>query len=332
MRISVKNKVSVSIVLPIYNVAEYLDECLHSIFVQSFNDFEVIMVNDGSTDASEKIAQTYADKDSRFKLISKINGGLSSARNVGIENAKGQYICFVDSDDFIHNDYLKVMYEAAIKQEADMVFADYHEIAEDGTDLKKSNGKCPYIQGNIQKKILLEALASVGENHYATAVVVAWNKLIRTDIMKKLRYKEGVIHEDEFIIMPLLLLCEKCVWVEADIYAYRQRRSGIMQSEKQAYAHLKILEAFEERIKFCEKINDNALHKKFVMSYFWDLEIWYFLMREKYNIPSHKIYFFFTNKMRKHLIRYFKVLRKRKIYEYGIFTISPEYYLKHFYH
>ena len=168
----------------------------------------------------------------------------------------------------------------------------------------------------------------VGDYHYATAVVVAWNKLIRTDIMKRFSYREGVLHEDEFLIMPLLLACKSVAWVKDDIYAYRQREGSIMQDAGQALRHLQILDAFEERIQLANTIQNDMLQRKLTMSYFWDIEVWYYFMRTKYKLPWYKLYGFFSKRMWNALWKYGKIWWMRKLVEYTIFAVAPEIYLK----
>lgn len=323
--------VYISVIVPVYNVEEYLSECLTSIERQSFTSCEVLIVDDGSTDSSAEIAKAYIDRHANWQMIHKENGGLSSARNAGIAKAKGAYICFVDSDDYIEADYLQRLYEAAQLHQTDMVIADYHEVDELGRDLGKDKGPELYRQGVITKEAALEALTFVGERHFATAVVVAWNKLIKTDIMKRLPYPEGVLHEDEFVIMPLLLACDSIAWICDDIYAYRQRRGSIMQDEGLAWKHLKVLEAFEERIQLSKQLDYEILQCKLKRCYFWDLEIWYYFMRTKYGLPWYKLYWYFTGRMWRALLRYGSVWGKRKLVEYIIFACMPEYYLKHIY-
>lgn len=325
------SNVLISVVVPVYNVEEYIEACLKSIEKQSFTSYEVILVDDGSKDSSVRVAQGYVDRLDNWKLVHKENGGLSSARNAGIAEAMGEYICFVDSDDFLSQDYLQKLYEAAIQYQADLVVADFHEVDAIGQDLGKDKGKELYQQGIVEREEILNALTYVGGNHFATAVVVAWNKLIRTDIMKRFSFPEGVLHEDEFIIMPLLLSCDKVVWIQDDLYAYRQREGSIMQDEKNAVRHLQVLDAFEERIRLSKEVGNEALTRKLKMAYFWDIEVWYYFMRTKYKLPWHKLYGFFTRRMWKALFRYGDVWWKRKLMEYVIFACMPEYYLKHFY-
>lgn len=325
------SKLHVSMLVPVYNVEAFLRECLESIEGQSFLDYEVLIINDGSTDGSAKIAQAFVDKYENWHLIHKENGGLSSARNAGIARAKGEYICFVDSDDYIEKDYVQKLYDAACKYEADMVIADYHEVDDTGVDLQKDKGKALYQQGVITRDESLHALTYVGGYHYATAVVVAWNKLVRTDIMKRFLYKEGVLHEDEFLIMPLLLACDRVAWITDDIYAYRQREGSIMQDEKLAFRHLEVLDAFEERIRLSQDVGNIELTRKLKMAYFWDIEVWYYFMRTIYKVPWYKLYVFFARRMWGALFKYGNILWKRKIVKYIIFSMAPEVYLKYLY-
>lgn len=326
-----EGKIVISVIVPVYNVEDYIEECLKSIEKQSFTSYEVILVDDGSKDSSVRIARGYVDRLDNWRLVHKENGGLSSARNAGIAEAKGEYICFVDSDDFLEQDYLQKLYEAAMQYQADLVVADYHEVDTLGQDLGKDKGKGLYQQGIVKREEILNALTYVGGNHFATAVVVAWNKLIRTDIMKRFSFPEGVLHEDEFLIMPLLLACDKVVWIQDDLYAYRQREGSIMQDEKNAFRHLQVLDAFEERIRLSKEVGNEALTRKLKMAYFWDIEVWYYFMRTKYKLPWHKLYRFFTRRMWKALFRYGDVWWKRKQLNYLLFACAPELYLKYLY-
>ena len=325
------SQVCVSVIVPVYNVESFLRECLESIEGQSFLNYEVLIINDGSTDGSAKIAQEFVDKYDNWHLIHKENGGLSSARNAGIARAKGEYICFVDSDDYIEKDYVQKLYDAACEYDADMVIADYHEVDDKGRDLQRDKGKALYQQGVITRDESLHALTYVGGYHYATAVVVAWNKLVRTDIMKRFLYKEGVLHEDEFLIMPLLLACDRVAWITDDIYAYRQREGSIMQDEKLAFRHLEVLDAFEERIRLSQDVGNIELTRKLKMAYFWDIEVWYYFMRTIYKVPWYKLYGYFASRMRGALFKYGNIWWKSKIVKYIIFSMAPEVYLKYLY-
>lgn len=129
----------ISCIVPVYNVEKYLRRCVDSILNQTFTDFELILVDDGSLDNSPAICDEYAVKDSRIKVIHKVNGGVSSARNVGLDVAKGEWICFVDSDDLIEADYMQKMYEAAINNNSDFIMCGIQQIA--GYETLKNNYK-----------------------------------------------------------------------------------------------------------------------------------------------------------------------------------------------
>ena len=119
-----KNPV-ISIIVPVYNVEKYLDRCIQSILVQSFKKFELVLINDGSTDNSLKICQKYREEDNRIVLISQPNKGLSAARNTGLENIHGEYVCFIDSDDFVEKNYLRSLYNNLEKNKADISICEY---------------------------------------------------------------------------------------------------------------------------------------------------------------------------------------------------------------
>ena len=137
----------ISIILPVYNVEKYLKQCLDSIINQTFTDFECICVNDGSTDSSLKILQQYASKDNRFKIINQENKGLSESRNIGLSVAIGDYILFIDSDDFIDNNFCEVLYMDTIKYKAELVFGGIYKYYSD-----KQKCKCNVLKEFCQEK------------------------------------------------------------------------------------------------------------------------------------------------------------------------------------
>lgn len=322
----------ITIVVPIYNVEEYLEECIESILRQSYKDYEVILVDDGSTDQSGSLAERYAESRNHFTVLHKENGGISSARNMGIQRAQGKYICFVDADDILQEDYLQQLYLAAEQKDADMVFCDYYETDQNGQTLEKAAGVCPYSKGMTEQRLLLRALTIVGANHYATAAVVAWNKLVKTGIMKTMPYPEGVLHEDEFIIMPLLLKCSCIVWVDKKLYGYRQRKSGIMQSSENGWRHLAVLDAYEHRIKLAEQHESRKeMLCRFACSYFDNMIIWYYTLQEKYKNTSRERGVYFFKRMWKGMFRYGKYIEKRKLLKCILFSFLPRMYYKHYY-
>ena len=137
----------ISIIVPVYKVEKYLKKCVDSILAQTFTDFELILVDDGSPDDSGKICEEYAEKDARVRVLHKENGGLSSARNAGIEVAKGKYLGFIDSDDYIAEDMYELLYNTIIKEDADLSICGIYDVYE---------GKAPIVKPTIEKVVSAE--------------------------------------------------------------------------------------------------------------------------------------------------------------------------------
>ncbi|HFQ0673997.1 TPA: glycosyltransferase family 2 protein, partial [Enterococcus faecium] len=209
----------ISIIVPVYKVEKYLRKCVDSILAQTFTDFEVILVDDGSPDNSGKICDEYAEKDNRVRVIHKENGGLSSARNAGIDVARGKYLGFVDSDDYIDEDMYEILYENLKIHDADISSVELIPFYGDR-----------YKKANKEKKVIIlnkkEAIKSVleGTQFYA----YAWNKLYRKELFKDNRYLDGKTFEDAYIIIDLLFQTEKIVVSNEEKYFYLQRNDSIM--------------------------------------------------------------------------------------------------------
>jgi len=157
----------VTVVLPVYNVEKYLDRCLESVVNQTYRDLEIILVDDGSPDNSPALCEAWAAKDSRIKVIHKKNAGLGMARNTGIENANGEYICFFDSDDYIALDTVESCYIAAQKEDADIVCFGLHNVDDCGTvitNLAPNTEKCIYENDEIMTVFLPEMIAADPDN------------------------------------------------------------------------------------------------------------------------------------------------------------------------
>ncbi|CDI59171.1 glycosyltransferase [Lactobacillus helveticus] len=252
----------ISIIVPVYNVEKYLDRCVQSILIQSFKRFELILVNDGSTDNSFEICQKYRKKDSRVILISQENKGLSAARNTGLNNAHGDYICFIDSDDFIEKDYLKLLLNNLKSNNADISICEYFLSNEKGK-------KYSIVKLNEPKNISILSGKNTFNYFYednCVPNVVAWNKLYKASLFKELRYKEGYYFEDEFIARPLFYAAKRVSFLREPLYNYVQRSGSIMNSawNLKKYEDLQLM--YEERIDYF-KNNDRRLYKLAVQQY-----------------------------------------------------------------
>ena len=231
----------VSIIVPVYQVENYLHKCVDSILAQTFTDFELILVDDGSRDRSGEICDEYAGRDQRVRVIHKENGGLSDARNQGMDHATGHYFMFVDSDDFIAPTMLECLYKRILIEKADIAacnFMYYFELDE---------------KQNFSTTVKSEIVPS-SEIYYDRKNdrsygfwTVAWNKLYNSQIFGNLRFRTGKYHEDEFWANDIYQLDIQVATVSECLYYYRQRENSIMSNES-IQRNLDILEALQERI------------------------------------------------------------------------------------
>lgn len=237
------NKGLISIIVPVYNVELYLKDCIESILYQSYTNFEVILVNDGSSDNSLNICNHFYTLDKRVILINKINGGLSDARNRGLESAKGDFICFIDSDDIIHQDFLKILITNI--DDCDFVMVNYESF------MKIEDTSINLYPQPLKYKVFssYESLQLIETFKYPL-FVLAWNKLYKRDLWKYLRFPYGKIHEDEFVIHHILDNCQKVKFIDLNLYYYRQRSDSIMSSAKAEKAINDKIEAYADRRDF----------------------------------------------------------------------------------
>ena len=213
-----------SIIVPVYNVEKYLEECVGSIISQSFSDFELILVDDGSTDSSPKMCDGYAEKDNRVKVIHKQNGGLSSARNAGIDEAEGEYVLFVDSDDYIAEGSLMNIYDTVCKNgDCDVVFLDANKVFEDKGEIPLGDGYQKDKIDGMDKASVMKYLAYLPKFPGA-----AWSKLVKRDVILKnnLYFEYGIFCEDIDWTISLLLCSNRFAYCEGVHYYYRQNRAG----------------------------------------------------------------------------------------------------------
>ncbi|GEN76168.1 glycosyltransferase family 2 protein [Chryseobacterium hagamense] len=236
-----------SIIVPIYNVEMYLKECIDSILNQDFNDFELILVNDGSPDNCGEICDNYALLDNRIKVIHKVNGGLSSARNSGIEIARGEYLSFIDSDDFISEDYyLKNMEYLNENNDVDMLVL----------QVCHYDGNKNRIVKNIPQ--LLQDKDSIFNYLLSMNYIgAAWLNIYKKKIFNTIRYPEGSIYEDGYILPDIIQSIKKLYLSNVGIYYYRNRENSIMTKKKSLGNWNDILKTHKKQLDFCYSLNDN---------------------------------------------------------------------------
>lgn len=216
----------VSCIVPIYNVENYVDKCIRSLIAQAYSLMEIILVDDGSTDSSGKICDQYAEKDSRIIVIHKKNGGLSSARNAGLDIAQGEYILFVDGDDCLAPNTIEYLVDLQKKSgyRLDLIQFRYKEIMKD-EEITLDGLQDEGIQFCTDKKEMFENLYTIGG-----MAASACTKMYCKRLFENLRFKEGIIHEDEYMITDILDRAENCLYVNRELYYYIMRPGSIVKS------------------------------------------------------------------------------------------------------
>ncbi len=244
----------VSIIVPVYNVENYLPRCIDSLIEQSLKDIEIVLVNDGSTDSSKKICEEYKKKDKRIILINKTNGGLSDARNAGIDIATGEYIAFVDSDDYIHKDMYKILLKVLIDNNSDIVESDYEMVFDNEKNINIENND---INGNKLKIYNKKSavVSTILDHHLRTYV---WNKLYKRELWETIRFPKGKIFEDAFTTYKVVNKCSKVVKIDRKLYYYYQRQDSIVNS-KYSVKKLDHCVALEEMMEYMEKNYPNEV-------------------------------------------------------------------------
>ncbi len=206
----------ISVVIPVYNVEKYLPRCLDSVINQTYTDLEIILVDDGSTDGCGEICDEYAAADKRIRVIHKTNGGLSDARNAGIEIASGEYITFIDSDDSVSGSCVELLLKTAEKYDADIVQGRYTSRLE---ELGTLSGSISVMTGEEAfRQIML----------FGDITVNAWAKLYRTRLFDSIRFPKGRINEDSLTTYKVVLLAGKVVSMPDNIYFYFIRSDSII--------------------------------------------------------------------------------------------------------
>ena len=232
----------ISVVIPIYKAEKYLEKCIDSVLAQSYSALEVILVDDGSPDGCPQICDSYEKKDGRIKVIHKENGGLSSARNVGIEYATGDWIAFIDSDDYIDRNMFQGMLHAATESNADLVLCNYYYIKESGEVIPKQS---PLKNEVLSARQAMEKLQEAAPHYYITAC----NKLYKKGLFDHIRFPIGKVHEDQFVVHRLFHECHIIRTLDAYYYYYVQTDHSIMRSETSA-SNLDDVEAILDRVTF----------------------------------------------------------------------------------
>ena len=244
----------ISIVIPIYNVENYLRQCLDSIVAQTYQNFECLLINDGSPDHSADICREYVSKDSRFRYFEKENGGVSSARNLGIEHSKGEYITFIDSDDWVDSDYLEVLYTTLLEEGADIAVSTYKQFNMDDNCYYVHSYQRGYERKVFTNKELIDSLSSLDQ--YDNTYIFASCKLVSKKLLKHIHFNHYTSYgEDMEYWYKLYLTSKAIVYENKDTYIYRTDNDSSKHFDAE-----KIRSDIQQRLNFIAVIADRGMN------------------------------------------------------------------------
>lgn len=288
----------ISIIVAIFNVEDYLERCLESIIKQSYKNLDIILVDDGSTDSSLEICDNFCRRDKRFRCIHKENGGLSDARNCGIEAAMGKYLSFIDGDDFVHPQMYQVLYENIIKFNVFLAACSFQTFEEGDTIFYNQE----FVKGKaISSKDAIELLYTLRR----TDIITACCKLYKKELFQTIRFPVGRYREDEFTTYKLIIGAKKVYYTEEKLYYYFQREGSIMHSSN-IKKETDYYDALMERHEYLDKVGwgREGLDKDA-----------FFCMRQLYNV------FFLCNSLKtvnKRYLKYYKLMYDQSPLKYKL--------------
>lgn len=246
----------ISIIVAVYNTEKYLARCMDSIIAQTYKDFEVIVIDDGSTDSSPFICDSYAHRDERIRVIHRKNGGLSVARNEGLKLAKGDFIIFADSDDYLTENALELLVDVQKKNKCDLVIGGYTRVYDDGKMIV-----CGFPFEEKVREISEKEFWNLSIDNMSA--IVAWGKLYSKEILEGIIYPEGKINEDMAVLLDIVKKCHSIFCLNESLVFYQINNSSIMHSKFK----LKNLDDCEFRLNIIKHLIDNSLYN--VAIFYW---------------------------------------------------------------
>ena len=304
----------IDVIVPVYNNEDYIEDCINSIQAQTFNDFRLVIIDDGSTDRTGEICDSLSSEDERIEVIHQKNEGVSSARNVGIAALRSPYFCFVDSDDMIHTEYLANMYQLMKERKADLVICSFHIFKDGETDIDLSE-----IREKAQIEVYTNTLQYVDKFvDDSMKLVSPTNKLYKTELFDGLCYPVGKVFEDDYVYYKILDRSKCTVFTDAKLYAYRIRKNSITR-EKYNLKMLNHIEAKRQQFLYFHKINKLRLMEISLDAYmYW---VWWNIENmKKEGIPYRVI-----------MKPYFRFLRRAVMFLKPTQTFSAKKIMKYWY-
>ena len=254
----------ISVVVPVYNAEKYLEQCIDSVLEQTYNNIELILVDDGSTDSSGDICDKYALKDQRVKVVHQKNARIGAARNRGIEEATGDYLTFIDSDDYIERETYQECIKLIEKYNADLIQWDLTFWSEEGCiDVFPNRELSEYTELIMDRKAALEKMFEWKNmdsrfNHIWTDTHCIWTKMVKKELFDDLRFPEGKEYEDEMVLHHLIYKSKKVVFINRRFSNYRLRAKSTVHSMN-LKGHADKVDALYDRYQMITTINDNEV-------------------------------------------------------------------------
>ena len=316
----------ISVIVPVYNVENYIRECIDSILAQTLSFFELILVDDGSKDDSGRICDEYKAADNRIRVVHKKNGGLSSARNRGLDEAVGDYVCFIDSDDSVRPDFLEKLYEGITKNDADLSLCDMEAprftsvsmdegIYKDGEIIRitRHDARC-WLYDQISREYVL--------------MVVACNKMFDKRIFEGVRFSVGRLHEDEFMIGQILSKTTIISFIPEKLYVYRDNFSGITSDANRFNPrHFDVVDAYKERINGAMSEGDTEFAIATLKNALYKCAKFY---KEGKEHGKSEFAAAAMKKYREVFGKYKKLLGQKQLMKYRLFFVMPRMFVKLF--
>lgn len=244
----------ISVIIPVYNVQDYLSKCLESVVNQSYANLEIILVDDGSTDSSGVICDEWVEKDSRIRVVHKENGGISEARNVGLRIATGEYIAFVDSDDIIHSKMYELLLQAMDQNGADISIC--HEVSFYEASFTFDELETYSIERIENREELIVHFTDA----WSLPTNAVWNKVYKRELVDSIFFVEGKYCEDAYFVADVFLKVSKAVWIREKLYGYRVRKGSITHN-KNAKVYQECCESILYQRNAIKKLKNNFLDK-----------------------------------------------------------------------
>lgn len=259
----------ISVLIPAYNVEKYIGKCLESILSQTYENIEIVVIDDGSTDNTLSVCDEYAAKSNKIRVIHTQNGGVSKARNMALEFSKGDFVAWIDADDLVSCKYIETLYNLLKNNDADVAVVGFEKFVENP----------PFVQEEDYKCLVCDKYYPLKQLTFDYLWLVQWGKLIKKEFYNGIKYPEGQNHEDEYVMYQLYYRTNRIAYALNPLYFYRENPESIM-GKKYNESRLFVLEALHNRVKFYEEHKEEELVRLTILKLLGMYRNHYYLIKE----------------------------------------------------